>query len=489
MSTGCQHEAEELQRLGKRMIEAVPDAAALLQDWFGGLERLLDLPELETLATENTLDEMALELRRIWLRLAHGASDCYMKSPPLAQPKRMPNGEALEYSYERNLQPSPLEDRCGDYAPAPPGWTIDHVIFSSGQAALAALLQSWHSMVRPEPDDPLRLALFGSYFETQVLLGLLQNSSFHWQKLSGNHELQDTVARSGADIVLLESICYDWDLEPLDLAQFLAAWRRRRTDRPSIVIVDSTLSGAFFPFASVLKEFQESQPPALVVRLSSGLKLDQAGLELANVGILSLYVPVAVPSMPAAPQIGHYLRKMRTILGSGLSFDELAALSVPWFLDYEYFERYCQAVFENNAMVSASIHGIEGIFSRVVYPSLGGTLREESWAEAPFCVLHLREDTLADHGLLLGVLASEVRRRDLCFQAGSSFGFRGHRYETIVPRVADRKGLFKVAMGARGGPSRAGIVELLQEVASCPDMSELRLRYPEAQSVSLALEG
>lgn len=120
------------------------------------------------------------------------------------------------------------------------------MIFSSGQAALAGLLQSWLSMVRPEAADPLRLALFGSYFETRMLLGLLQNSGFHWERLRDNEALQETIRQTSADILLLEWVRYDWDLEPLDLAGMLAAWRQQK-NRPSVVVFDSTLSGAFFP--------------------------------------------------------------------------------------------------------------------------------------------------------------------------------------------------------------------------------------------------
>lgn len=224
------------------------------------------------------------------------------------------------------------------------------------------------------------------------------------------------------------------------------------------------------------------------MRYSSGLKLDQAGLELANVGILSLFVPEGAPGMPPAPRLGHYLRKMRTILGSGLTLDEVAALEAPWFLDRKSFERHCRAVFVNNAMVSACLQGIKGIFSRIVHPSLADPQSPVPTVQAPFSVLHLREDSLDNHGFLLAVLAAEARRRGLCFDAGSSFGFRGHRYEVIIPRLADRKGLFKVAMGARGGPSRTGIVELMQELAACPDMQALRARYPKLRQVQLAVD-
>jgi hypothetical protein len=253
------------------------------------------------------------------------------------------------------------------------------------------------------------------------------------------------------------------------------------------LVFDTTLCGPFFPLQSLLRALDGSAAPRLVVRMNSALKLDQAGLEFANVGVLSLYTPESAPERESAPVIGHYLRKMRTILGSGLSFDAICALEVPWFLDPEHLREHCRAVFVNNALFAQCLQGIEGLFACIAHPCLGA-LSEEPWAQAPFTVLHLREDDLESYGLLLAVLTEESRRRGLSFYAGSSFGFRGHRYEVIIPRVADRRGLFKVAMGARKGPSRAGVVALLQEVAAIPDIVALRARYPDVRPVVFTLD-
>lgn len=477
----------DLLRLGARIVEEVPKAEDRLRDWRRRVEAMIDDPALETFAGEANVDALSQALRAIWLGVAHGCSDRHMKSPPLAQPKRTPGGSSVGYSYERNLQADLLERRCFNYAPPPPGWSADHVLFSSGQAALACFLQSWFSMIRPDASDPLRLLLHGNYFETQVLLGLLRNPGFDWRLSADDRDLQQTVQKGEADLVLMEPVRYEWALTPIDLAGLGHALRRREAGSAPVLVFDTTLCGPFFPLQSLLCALDGSAAPRLAVRMNSALKLDQAGLEFANVGVLSLYTPESAPERESAPVIGHYLRKMRTILGSGLSFDEMCALEVPWFLDPEHFREHCRAVFVNNAVFAQCLQGIEGLFARIAHPCLGA-LSDKPWAQAPFTVLHLREDDLESYGLLLAVLTEESRRRGLSFHAGSSFGFRGHRYEAIIPRVADRRGLFKVAMGARKGPSRAGVVALLQEVAEIPDIVALRARYPDVRPVVFTLE-
>lgn len=485
--SGCREEALDLLRLGARIAEEVPEAEDRLRDWRGRVEAMIDDPGLESVAGEAKLDALSQGLRAIWLGVAHACSDRHMKSPPLAQPKRTPGGSAVEYSYERNLQTDLLERRCFRYAPPPPGWSADHVLFSSGQAALACFLQSWFSMIRPEASDPLRLLMHGNYFETQVLLGLLRDPGFDWRLSADDRDLQQSVQQGEADLLLMEPVRYEWALTPIDLAGLARALRRREAGSAPVLMFDTTLCGPFFPLQSLLRALDGSAAPRLVVRMNSGLKLDQAGLEFANVGVLSLYTPESAPERESAPVIGHYLRKMRTILGSGLSFDAMCMLEVPWFLDPEHLREHCRAVFVNNALFAQCLQGIEGLFARIAHPCLGA-LSDEPWAQAPFTVLHLREDDLENHGLLLAVLTEESSRRGLSFHAGSSFGFRGHRYEAIIPRVADRRGLFKVAMGARKGPSRAGVVALLQEIAAIPDIAALRARYPDVRPVVFPLD-
>jgi len=70
------------------------------------------------------------------------------------------------------------------------------------------------------------------------------------------------------------------------------------------------------------------------------------------------------------------------------------------------------------------------------------------------------------------------------FQAGASFGLRHHRCEIIQLSADDRpdgqaQGFFKMAMGARRGPSLDGIILLMQELASFSNFEALKHAYPQ----------
>jgi hypothetical protein len=238
-----------------------------------------------------------------------------------------------------------------------------------------------------------------------------------------------------------------------------------------------------WPTAKLLAALAPHRPPVLVVEMRSALKLDQQGLELANAGVASLFTPASTPT-PAA-ETATLLRKMRTITGTGLSLAALAALDAPFALDRAQTRDHARAVFLSNALLASVLaRRTGGLFARVVHPALAPAPRAP-WAQGPFVVCHLAEDTLPHHGLLLAVVESEARRRGLCLARGSSFGFRGHRFETIIPRLSEQRGLFKIAMGARPGPSRDGVIELFTELAAYPDFAALRAAYPHLVPVDL----
>lgn len=484
---GNRREIETLARMAAQIVENVPQATARLAPLRAELETMAERTdlEIESLSCEARLDQLSVDLRRCWLSIAHETADNYFKSPPLTQPKRSVMGNPLEFSYERNFQPALLEARVAALHTPKEGWQADHVIFRSGQAGLITLLTSWLSMLRPTAETPLRLGMYGAYFETQMMLRLLQQPAFEWSQLRAAPEIESAVSTGGLDVLLLETVRYDWDLEPLDLDALLSGWKQRRGSGLSLTLLDTTLSGPFFPIDRVLETLRRAAAPEVVVAYSSGLKLHQMGLELSNVGLVSIFTPKGSEKVPEAVQIADYLRAMRTIHGSGLTVDETVALEAPWFGEPDSFWRHCTSVFINNALVASALDEKYGLFVRVAHPSLTHRGEQSAWAQAPFCVVHLKDDTLDAHGLLLGVLGYEARRRGLSFVHGSSFGFRGHRYETIIPKISEGRGLFKIAMGARSGPSRQGVLSLLREIGSYPDMASLRTAYPEVQPVSM----
>ncbi len=444
-------ECQALLQLGDGIATRMPQAAGVLRSWREAVAAL-ETADLEPAAFEAELDRLGLALRRICLGLAHAASDRALRSPRDRDHTLAPNGEEIHFGYERSIEPETLEARLASYAPAPAGWHADHLLFSSGQAAMSSLLLALAPR-GANPANPPRVRHLGGYFETEELLAMM-NSHGMIRELSMEGD-------DHADVLILEPVYFDRDAQVhrIDMTAALKRHCAGAEGCPSLVIVDSTLVGPCFDLDPLLpQQLTCSDAGHLLVRMSSGLKLDQAGLELANVGLVSLY---RRDEQTFAVDPAEKLRKARTLTGAGLGFDALGALQAPWFLDREHARRYAEAVFENNADLAQRLSEVDGLFSQVSHPSLGA----DSGAAAPFVLIQLEDDAPENYRKLEELIAREAKARDLRFDKGGSFGFRGHRYEAILPQAGEITPFLRVALGARKGWSRDGIIDLLCEIA------------------------
>jgi len=391
------------------------------------------LPELgfendDYAAHERQLDAAAMALRRNWLQLAHHPGDTTPKSPCEGEVAHMPSGRAVQFGYEREIDASVLERRGDGYLDRVGGWSSEVMLFRSGQAALAGLLQFVVS--RWGHTGPLAVAHAGAYFETASLLKSWPDRV--WRPAEG--------AADTADIVIAEPV---WCDGAFSCSDTIPAARRA-------LILDTTMSGPGFD----LRPYLGQTDCPLVIAYSSGLKLDQAGLELANVGIVRLYARDDVGETSAA------LREIRGLVGAGLTLDEISALSAPWFMDRGYADRYVGAIFAHNRALAAAIGPRSPLFAPRCHPSL-----QHQGADAPFCALQLNDPSPEAYRSLERRVTSECERRGLNLAKGGSFGFRGHRFELIEPEPGQGETFLRVAMGWRGGWSCEGLCALFAELA------------------------
>lgn len=382
---------------------------------------------------ENDLEDAALALRRAWFERAHKPSDTTLKSPCVGTTARLPGGSTVSFGYERDLDVSSLEERGGLDHPTPHGWTSSRLLFRSGQSTLSCLLHLVSSTNRFEA--PLTAHHAGRYFETKALVDV-------WPRHVFEHV---PAATSEVDLMLGEPVFCDGRYGVSDPT---ALPRARRA-----LLLDTTLVGAAVDLSSW---FARVDGP-LVAVFRSGLKLDQAGLELANVGIVQVFAREGSSAATAVDS----LRRIRGLTGSGLTLDELAALSAPWFLDRSYLRHYTSTIFAHNAALGRAIGRESAVFEDRSHPSLIC-----AGAHAPYCAVRLRDGDGSAHRRLLEIVEAEIARRGLCAMQGGSFGFRGHRYEVIEPDPSVGVPFLRVALGFRRGQTAEGFIALFEELAS-----------------------
>lgn len=469
-------EANDLLFMAERIEACAIYPVPGLEQWTSQITSLMALPTFGSLTSEHALERLAQELRALWLRYAQGATDGFLRSPAAnQQPAVTGAGTRLVFGYERELEPQALEQRCASFTDAvPPGWAASHLLFSSGQATLSTLLQACLQMRRPSQTDPpgngqpLRLLHVGGYFETRELLNLFEARCLTHSSLGADAQEDLPERLPETDVLLVEVAYCDGALRLLDLSALTRAWRNSpRT--PALVIFDTTLSATRFPLVQLLEALGGPAAP-VVACLRSALKLDQGGLELANAGICTVFVPKGADASQAA--LPETLRKIRRLTGASLGLQDMAALEAPWFLDPLHTARHCNAVFAHNRQLALAFRPTGSLFAGLSHPAL---LAEQTpWTEAPFCTLTLSDPAPENYLRLQDLLAQEAAARQLAFGIGGSFGFRGHRFEAIVPEAPESPPFLRVALGARGGPSLPGILQLLNELAACNALADFK---------------
>ena len=336
----------------------------------------------------------------------------------------------------------------------------------------------------PRPKQAIALDMFGGYFEAWRLLDFIHDTSLDIRHLRSNGEIIERVKTGATDAMIIEPVAYDWEMTVFDHQAFVDSWMEYEGKRPRVLIFDTSLTGHKYRIDKLLTDLSDA-PPWLIINIRSGLKLDQEGLELANVGIVDLY-SLKEKSPSNLQELKKKLITARAVMGAGLGLNDSSALEAPWFLNRQRFKNYGEIIFRNNKLLARTINNTGGMFSRISHPALE-KLHHLDWAIAPFVVFHLAEDSSGNHGFLVAVLVHEVKHRGLEFTLGSSFGFRGHRFEVIrsmahLPPNSGQTGLLKVAMGLREGPSLEGVIDLLNEIAAYENFAALRAAYPHIKA-------
>jgi hypothetical protein len=418
-------EADALIDLARSLRVARPDVEATARE----VEELVQaaLSRDAPIDVERGFEQAARRLRAGWLRSVAAETARVLRSPTEREFERLAHSRHDAYGYERDFQPESLEQRCkGLFGDAPSGWTVAHVMFSSGQAALATILVHLSSQ-RP---GKLRVAHVGSYFETSELV---------------RRACAPAERRADADCIIVEPMACNGRFTNHDLASI-----GRSLSSGQTAVVDETLLAPMTRSPAIMSE--ATGGGAAVMRLVSGLKLLQQGLEIANVGIVSIFAK----EQELVASLADGLKRCRTLTGTGLRFVDALALEAPFFLDREPTQQYADRVFAHNAALARNVAARNRFFK-----PLGGA----ELAAAPYCAFELESgNTVQALEAFAERFESEAKARRLLIERGGSFGFRGHRYEVIEPETGEPPFL-RVALGARDDHSCRGIIGLMAELA------------------------
>ena len=415
---------------------------------------------------------------------ANKKTDHMYRSPILGNHLLSSTNDPIVYSYERNIDCKFLEERARNLRTENEKWTSEHIIYSSGMAAITSLLQNYIHMIIGGSTE-VKIAVYGAYYETRMVMDYLSIGKIVWKNCDTMADMEAALEEN-YDIYMIEPVRYNWELDVFDIPQFITrmenAWKDNKKCR--LVVFDSTLIAEELPLRSLLERIPNI-PYLILANTNSLLKLHQQGLELTNAGIVSLYASQVNSKAIDVGKMAAFFRKIRTITDKGLQLRGITLLDNEFSFDRDKVREYSQKVFINNAILALSIEK-GGVFKKVSHPVFDPN--NYSWAKGPFVVFQLQENNISDYEKLLGIINYEAEKRDLPLYYGSSFGFRHCRFECIIPELEKMVPIFKVAMGWISDERRDKIVELLIDISKHKSFSELAKEYEGKDIQKLSLE-
>lgn len=424
------------------------------------------------------------KLREYWINEASKTTYYIYKSPKLGNLIKLKSGTVLNYSYERNIQCDFLERKCKEFREIKTNWNQDHVLFSSGMAALTTLINCYRSMLKNRINENIRIIIFGDYYETRTFFEFFRNKEISIIYAKDEDELIYEIEKD-FDILFIEPVKYNWDLEVLQMDILFKSITSLYEKKYRMIIFDSTLVSQNIPIDSILNNLVDTEF-LLIIDFCSLLKLNQEGFELSNAGLLSIYTSNNYYNDGInAVAIASYIRKIRTILGTGLCLREIALLDNFFSFNKKRVKLYSDQVFLNNAMLANALEKGK-LFNKISHPSIG-LMNNLNWAKSPFVVLRLyeKDDNYYNYGMLLSIVKFEAEKRNLELYMGSSFGFRHCRFEVIIPDLKLRRGIFKIAMGQLNGINRDRIIELFIELSNYDNIDILFNKYKFLEPIDL----
>lgn len=449
-AAGAQLEAKAEQIRLQSLCQAL---AATSGDGSGLSSLVVDLADKQL--SDQEIQAHTQRIRTRYLRFVSDFIASEWLTPNVGEWRRLPGTHSqYSYAYDRQHRAACLEARLGfRFAD---GGTM---LFSSGMSAIGCVASTVRFLLRKEAPS---VALAASYFETLTLFRLagFRGNAF---RCIGHDAIDEAIANKQIDVLYIESVEYNWDLRAQAWPRILEALRQ--SSRPPIVVIDETLS-PYCPAASAAAHEMKALGVPLVIFVRSGIKLDQQGIEVANVGIVEW--SRSSESARFTQQFSDALDACRIVSGSGLSRYSSVCLASHAFLDPGSTQSYSALLARSNGEFRKAVAVTGEIFA---------SKSECEGSAVAMSFFTLRERSAESHAKLAEVITFESARRCLGLVMSGSFGFRDDHFETILPSEQPRVGepavgVLKVATGAYMGTRFWKFVDLINEIAEFNSVEE-----------------
>ncbi|QFY04160.1 hypothetical protein LA664_02110 [Lactobacillus amylolyticus] len=258
------------------------------------------------ISNEQKIYKLNKVIRQDWRRKIGDLTSSIYKSTLWQTNISDAQGAEYHYSYETLLND---ENAFSDLL----GYSIQGMhnktfLFSSGMNAISNILYCFSSFIR----ENLNIQASVGYFETKYFFKILSSM--------GNRINLDIKCDIDANVFYFEPIKYDATLSVTNIDDLIDRINNSKA-KIKFVIMDSTMHNRTNIFQNIIKKISNIRN-IVFCDIRSGLKLDQEGLELTNLGICTVFISKQSNNFFEA--VKRYIEQYKGLTGTNISFHALA---------------------------------------------------------------------------------------------------------------------------------------------------------------------
>lgn len=373
----------------------------------------------------------------------------FLKSPHLDNESSFNSNKNTYFEYERGL---PLDKIEKNWQYDIKGIANKTVLFSNGMSAIDSVLRT---LINTKKKEKVRIVCFCAYFETISLLKLYDHAHLEIIFAETENTLIKFLNNDEVDILFVEPTKYNWSLDKINMPNLLRILKKYKRNKMVYIVTDTTLHGENSIIEECVRSSLVDNRNLLFLDIKSGLKLNQLGLELSNLGIVNIYSNSARYNMLL--NLADSLKSVRVITGANLSFYELCLLDSKFLGNSQDIKNYQEKIFDNNSFFDNNLKQ-GGCIKKIVFPR-----GSNNKLPTPFLFIHLYNND--DYEKVMDYIKDSFEKKNIEPPVGNSFGFRETRLELIKTKDEVPTKVIKIACGTYKGASFLLLLNLFNQLS------------------------
>jgi hypothetical protein len=394
-------------------------------------------------ANERKLQNKTQELRHLWLEEVGNVTSRFNRSSWEGEKPIDLFEKKVSFTYETLTNDT---DVAAHYEYKIEGFRNGTFLYPNGMQAIKGTLEAVQALSVEE----FVIEYSAAYFETQLLFRIMESNGVNISKIHNgpNH----------ANVFYFEPMMYDFDANLVDMDGFIQSVMES-TAEMVFIIVDSTMHGQTHLVERLNNRLNNKV--VIFIDVRSGLKLDQEGLELSNLGVAEWFVRNNYNHFYKESM--SFIRKYKGLCGANISYAAITALSCGHDTDEskKYSENVKRTAIDFIEKIRAQFSG-KGEIKSVYLPQ--GTLMGEKLV-CPFIYLKLRCNTTEQHVNFIHEIQSTLRHDNLFLPFRNSWGFRFPSIECIE-HFESKENIIKLYTGTYEGLVWHRLIEIILSIDS-----------------------